>query len=292
MSSRYASFNIDVCTVKVGSGLGVSTVVKQMPEPHPVTSAIREALNTLLKALSWAWLDTVCQYRRSRIGPLWETLNVLVMLLGLSVVCSAIFGSSVADIIAYIGLGIIVWSAISALIIDGGGVFVRNAGYLSNSTLGLGLYVGRTVFKVIITFGHHSIIFLIGITFELVPISWTSLLAIPGVVLLFVNGFWIVMVLGFICARYRDIELIVRNLMQLAFFVTPVFWNYRQIANNRQFLLEYNALFYFIEIIRNPLLGEVPPLAHYFAVLGVTVAGYGLAFFVYRRMRGQLAFCV
>ncbi|MDA9405745.1 hypothetical protein XH80_02850 [Bradyrhizobium sp. CCBAU 45384] len=100
------------------------------------------------------------------------------------------------------------------------------------------------------------------------------------------------MVLGFICARYRDVELIVRNLMQLAFFLTPVFWNYRQITSNRQFLVEYNVLFYFIEIIRDPLLGQVPPLWHYLTVLGFTVAGYGLAFFVYRRMRAHLAFCV
>jgi ABC-type polysaccharide/polyol phosphate export permease len=71
-----------------------------------------------------------------------------------------------------------------------------------------------------------------------------------------------------------------------------VFWNYRQIASNRQFLVEYNVLFYFIEIIRDPLLGEVPPLGHYLTVLGVTVAGYGVAYYVYRRMRWQLAFCV
>jgi ABC-type polysaccharide/polyol phosphate export permease len=259
---------------------------------HPVALAIRGLVNNLWNALNWAWLDTICQYRRSRIGPLWETINLIVMLLGLSVVSSAIFGSSVADIIAYVGLGIIAWSAISALILEGAGTFVRNAGYLSNSTLSIDLYVGRTVFKIMITFGHHAIIFLIGVVFGLVPVSWTSLLAIPGIILLFVNGFWIAMTLGLICARFRDVDLIIRNLMQLAFFVTPVFWNYRQIASNRQFLVEYNVLFYFIEIIRDPLLGEVPPLGHYLTVLGTTVAGYGIAYCVHRRMRWQIAFCV
>ena len=270
----------------------VPSSVKPISEPHPAVVAIRGLLNELSNALSWAWLDTVCQYRRSRIGPLWETLNVLVMLLGISVISSAIFGSGVTDILAYVGIGIIIWSAISALITEGAGVFVRNAGYLNNSTLGIGLYVGRTVFKIMITFGHHAVIYLIGIVFALVPIGWTSLLAIPGLILLFINGFWIVMVLGLICARYRDVDLIVRNMMQLAFFVTPVFWNYRQIASNRQFLVEYNVLFYFIEIIRNPLLGEVPPLGHYLTVLGVTVAGFALSYYVYRRMRPQLAFSV
>jgi ABC-type polysaccharide/polyol phosphate export permease len=276
-------------TTKRGIAL-VESVVTQISEPRPMALAIRRILTNLWNGLNWAWLDTVCQYRRSRIGPLWETINVFVMLLGLSVVSAAVFGSSVSNIIAYVGLGIITWSAISSLVIEGAGTFVRNATYVNNSTLGLDLYVARSVFKIMITFGHHVIIYVIGVVFALVPLGWTSLLAIAGIILLFVNGFWVVMVLGFICARFRDVELIVRNLMQLAFFVTPVFWNYHQIASNRQFLVEYNVLFYFIEIIREPLLGEVPPLAHYLTVIGVTVAGYGIAYYVYGRMRRQLAF--
>ena len=73
---------------------------------------------------------------------------------------------------------------------------------------------------------------------------------------------------------------------------TPGYLVAAGIPTSRQFIVEYNLLFYFIEIIRNPLLGQIPPLDHYLTVLGVTVAGYALAFFVYRRMRGQLAFCV
>ena len=69
--------------------------------------------------------------------------------------------------------------------------------------------------------------------------------------------------------------------------MTPIFWNYRQISSNRQFIVEYNLLFYFIEIIRNPLLGEIPPLRHYLTVLAVTVA-----YVVHRKMRPQLAFFV
>ena len=95
---------------------------------HPASLVARHILLNLWKSLNWAWLDTVCQYRRSRIGPLWETINVLVMLLGLSLVSSSIFGNSMVDIIGYIGLGIIIWTAVSSLLIEGSGAFVRNAG--------------------------------------------------------------------------------------------------------------------------------------------------------------------
>jgi ABC-type polysaccharide/polyol phosphate export permease len=247
-------------------------------------------VSNLQKSLQWAWLDTKCQYRRSRIGPIWETINVIVMLCGLSLVSSAVFGSNVVDNIGYIAIGIIIWTAMSALITEGSSVFVRNAPFVNSSSLSVDIYVGRSVFKILINFAHHSVIYFLAVLFHLVPIGWTSLLAIPGIILLFVNGFWMVTFFGYICARYRDVELIIRNLLTVAFFVTPVFWNYRTIASNRHFIVDYNILFYFIEIIRAPLLGEVPPWTHYLTVLAVTGIGFGLAYYVHQRMRPNLAF--
>ena len=264
----------------------------QASSPLAALPMVGQALANLHKCLLWAWLDTVCQYRRSRIGPFWETINVVVMVLGLTLVSSAIFGGDVANIIGYIGLGIIIWSAINSLITEGSAAFVKNASLIASSNIGIDLYVGRTVFKILITFGHHLILYFVGVGLMLVPLGWTSLLAIPGMILLFVNGFWIVTVLAFICARFRDVELIVRNLLQLAFFVTPVFWSYQQIADDRHFIVDYNIIFYFLEIIRAPLLGQIPPLRDYLVVASATVFGYALAFVVYLRMRRQLAFFV
>jgi ABC-type polysaccharide/polyol phosphate export permease len=249
-------------------------------------------LANLRKGLLWAWLDVVCQYRRSKIGPLWETINVVVMILGLTVVSSAILGGDVANLIGYIGLGIIIWSAISALIIEGTTAFIKNASLITTSNIDLDLYVGRTVFRILINFSHHFILYFIAVALMIVPLGWTSLLAVPGIILLFANGFWVVTVLAFICSRFRDVELIVRNLLQLAFFVTPVFWSYQQIAGNRKFIVDYNIIFYFIEIIRAPLLGQIPPLRDYLVIAAVTAFGYVLALLVYRRMRRQLAFFV
>jgi ABC-type polysaccharide/polyol phosphate export permease len=260
--------------------------------PGSVALLLRIRLRNAWKALQWAWLDTVCQYRRSRIGPLWETVNVVVMLVGLSLASSAIFGSNLRDIIGYVAIGIIVWSAIASLIAEGTMSFVRNVGYVQSSTLDVDLYVGRSVFKVFITFCHHSLIYLVGVAVGLIPIGATSLLALPGILLVFLNGFWVVTTFAFLCARFRDIDPIVRNLLQLAFFITPVFWNYRGIASDRTFIVDYNILFYFIEIVRSPLLGEVPPLSHYLVVGGVTLVGYLIAWLVYHHMRPRLAFFV
>jgi ABC-type polysaccharide/polyol phosphate export permease len=249
-------------------------------------------LRNLRKGLVWAWLDTVCQYRRSKIGPLWETVNVLVMTLGIAVVSSAVIGGTITGLIGYIGLGIIVWTAITSLISEGTTVFVRNRDHILSSNLSIDFYVARLSFRIFITFCHHFLLYVIGVAIGLIALHWTALLAIPGVVLLFVNGFWTITLLSLVCARFRDVELIVRNLLQLAFFVTPVFWDYRHILAERKYIVDYNILFYFLELVRAPLLGEVPPAHTYIVVLSVTVIGYLMAYVVYRRMRRDLAFYV
>jgi ABC-2 type transport system permease protein/lipopolysaccharide transport system permease protein len=256
-----------------------------------VPLAIRTVKN-LRTCLQWAWLDIVCHYRRSRIGPLWETINILVMVLGLSVVSSAVIGGDVTDLIGYIGLGIIIWTAISALIMEGATTFVRNASLITTSTVSIDCYVGRTVLRTLIVFCHHIVLYFLGLVLLLVPLNWTSPLALAGIALLFINGYWIGVVLAFLCARFRDLEQIIRNLLQLGFFVTPVFWKAELVVNSKRAIIDYNVLFYFIEIIRAPLLGQVPPLKYYAVVLGCTIIGYLIAVLVYQRMRRRLAFFV
>ena len=251
----------------------------------------RTVLN-LKKCWHWAWLDTICQYRRSKIGPLWETINILVMVLGITVVSSAVIGGDAITLAPYIGLGIIIWSFLSAVIVEGSATFVRNSNYITSTNFSIDLYVGRTVMKAIINFGHHGILYFIGLLFLPMNAGWSALLAIPGIMILFFNAYWVVTLFAFLCARFRDVELILRNLLQLAFFVTPVFWDFHRIPSDRKFIIDYNVLYYYIEIVRGPLLGEVPPLDHYVTILITTVVGYAFAFLVYRRMRRQLAFYV
>jgi ABC-type polysaccharide/polyol phosphate export permease len=214
------------------------------------------------------------------------------MIAGISLVASAVFGGDMTNLVGYVGIGIVIWSAITALVAEGSMAFIRNANFITSSNLGTDLYIGRTVFKILITFSHHAFLYVVGAALLLVPVGWTSLLALVGIALLFINGFWVVASLAFLCARFRDVELIVRNLLQLAFFVTPVFWNYEQISDGRRFIVDFNLLFYFVEIIRGPLLGRIPPLHYYVVVALATAAGYAFAYLVYRRMRRRLAIFV
>jgi ABC-2 type transport system permease protein/lipopolysaccharide transport system permease protein len=95
--------------------------------------------HNLRKCFRWAWLDTVCQYRRSVIGPLWDTINMMVMIGGIALVSAAIFGGTSLQRMAYIGIGMIVWSVISSVVSDGSTTFVRNAPYIIGTNFSIDL---------------------------------------------------------------------------------------------------------------------------------------------------------
>jgi ABC-type polysaccharide/polyol phosphate export permease len=256
-----------------------------------VLLAIRTIKN-LGTCFNWAWLDTLCHYRRSRIGPLWETINILVMVFGMTVISSAVIGGDVTDLIGYITLGIIIWTCIMTLIMEGATTFIRNSHLITNTNISIDCYVGRTLLKTFINFCHHSVLYFIGLLLFLMPATWTSLLALLGIALLFVNGYWMIVILAFVCARFRDVELIIRNLLQSAFFITPIFWKAEMVESSKRGIVDWNPLYYFIEIIRAPLLGQVPPRDYYLVVLVSTAVGYFMAVLAYMRMRRRLAFLV
>ena len=211
---------------------------------------------------------------------------------GLTLVYSAIFGGNLIAHVGYIGAGVIVWSAINAMITEGCQVFVRNRALITTTNIDVEVYVGRAVFRIFITFAHHLVIYFLGVVFRIVPLSWIGLLSLLGIVLVFINAFWIMTVLAFICARFRDVQLIVRNLLQLAFFVTPVFWDYHQVAADRRFIFDFNILFHFLQIVRDPLLGQTPDIQSYLVVAAVTGIGSALALLLQLKMRAKLAFFV
>jgi ABC-type polysaccharide/polyol phosphate export permease len=141
-----------------------------------------------------------------------------------------------------------------------------------------------------ITMLHHLVIMVVIIPLFDVPINWATALIIPGLVLYALNGFWIIQLLGTVAARFRDVQLIVQSVLQLAMFVTPIFWKPDFLGGRRQFIVDWNPLAHMIDILRKPLLGEVPSTLNYSVVLGVTLLGLLVASIVYGRLSRRIVY--
>jgi len=100
-----------------------------------------------------------------------------------------------------------------------------------------------------------------------------------------------VVLLGSLCARFRDIPPIVASLMQLAFFVSGVIWQPTQLKQY-EWLLDFNPVFTLLELMRAPLLGHVPTLGVTISALVFSLITVTLAALLFARVRGRIAFWV
>ena len=50
------------------------------------------------------------------------------------------------------------------------------------------------------------------------------LVAVPGVVLVLLNGVWIALLAGLFCLRFRDVQPIIQTAIQIWMLITPIFW--------------------------------------------------------------------
>ncbi len=97
----------------------------------------------------------------------------------------------------------------------------------------------------------------------------------PGLFLVLMGVFAAAGCLAIFCTRFRDMPQIVGNLLQLAFFVTPVMWHVEQLGQNAFYVEVFNPFAAFLRIVAEPLLGHVPTLQTYVSViiyLGIMLA--------------------
>jgi lipopolysaccharide transport system permease protein len=95
--------------------------------------------------------------------------------------------------------------------------------------------------------------------------------------------------LGAIGARFRDIPPIVGSVVQIAFFVTPVIWKAHQLKTHA-WLLPYNPFFALLEVVRAPLLGDVPSAMTWLMAAVYSVALLGATWWLMTRARGRVPF--
>jgi ABC-type polysaccharide/polyol phosphate export permease len=93
-----------------------------------------------------------------------------------------------------------------------------------------------------------------------------------------------------LCARYRDIPPIVKSSMQVIFFITPVMWQPGGLIGRQHLIVDLNPLYAFLELIREPLLGNLPSLRNISVVLGVTFVGFLMSFYLLTHYRKRIIY--
>ena len=152
------------------------------------------------------------------------------------------------------------------------------------------LLVISVVWRNVIVFVHNLAIFVVLAAVFPVPVGMSTLLAIPGLLLVCLNGAWIGMLLGMACARFRDLQPLVGSVLQVALFVTPIFFSPDQLGSGRSPAVMLNPLFHMTDIVRAPLLGQYAMLESWAFCIGMLIVGWLLAIYLFARFRRRVAF--
>jgi ABC-type polysaccharide/polyol phosphate export permease len=267
------------------------------PGPPSMQEHVAAARTDLQRGLTdWRmWLllgmnDIRQRYQRSRVGQFWITLSMLVTIVALGVVYSYLFRMSLGEYLPSLATGVVVWGLISATVMDACTVFTGAESYLRQVPMPKSIFVHRMLVRNLVTFAHNvTIVPLLYLAFGILP-GWPILLVPVGIAIVTVNGFWIGLLVGTLCTRFRDLPQIVGSAMQIAFFITPVMWKQEQLPHEASWIVDVNPLASLLRLIRDPLLGVVPKPSAYLMGIGLLLAGYGVAIPVFARYRARIVY--
>jgi ABC-2 type transport system permease protein/lipopolysaccharide transport system permease protein len=255
-------------------------------------SALRDLLQGAGRSELWlylGWRDVRRQYSRSVLGPFWLTLSMGAMVLGLGLLYSQIMKVQVAEYLPYLAIGLITWGFVSGMITGACNVFSTAGGSLRQVKMPLSVYVFQFVWGQLLTFAHNFIIYFIILAFFGIKPGWFILLFAPALLLVLINGVCVSLILAPLCARFRDIPMIVASIMQLAFFMTPIIWT-AETLEGRGFVLAANPFYHFMEIIRAPLLGGTATTMNWAVCGGITIVMGLFAAFFFARYRARVVY--
>jgi lipopolysaccharide transport system permease protein len=202
---------------------------------------------------------------------------------------STLLRQKISDYLPYLGMGLVTWGYIAAVVNEGCATFIGSAYLIKQLRMPLSIHVCRVVWRNFVIFLHSLPVIIIALFWFGHYPKLEFLLLIPGLLILALQGLWIGIVLGLLCARYRDVVPIVANLLQITFFFTPVMWS-PEILKGRAWVAELNPLYHLIQIIRAPVLGTAIELRSWVWSIGLLLVGLAAAQYLMSRCRDRVAY--
>jgi ABC-type polysaccharide/polyol phosphate export permease len=238
------------------------------------------------------WLEVKRRYRRTMIGPFWTSLSLLIFVTVMGAVGSGLLSKQTQEYLPFLVSGMVVWILLSTIIQESCTVFLSGAGLIRQMGFKYSVLVYALLWRNLIVFFHNLTVYVL-IVAVYAPQKFTPmvLLAIPGIIILLMNGIWIAILFGTFAARFRDVQQLVQTIVQISMFVTPLFWPPESLDGLRRvFFVGLNPLYHLLAIARDPFLGDMPRINSYIAALVITAVGWGLTLLCFQRFRRRVAF--
>ena len=241
--------------------------------------------------INLAWIEMKRKYNGTKLGIIWQILSTLIIGLCLGYFYSIILSQKPDVYIPYLISGLVVWNIISQYITDGCKVFISNGKQIKEVPINYFSYVCKLLLKNIFIFVFGCISISIVLVYfdkfkDVDPFG-----VILGLIIVTLNGFWFSILIGMLTLFIRDITELISNVMRLVFFITPVLW-VPALAGSRAYLVHLNPLFYFLDVIRSPILGQALNQNTLLITCTIGIIGLVLSFIIYYMNKDKIPYMV
>lgn len=241
--------------------------------------AIKDLQQSIASWRLWTllgWLEVRQRYARSRLGPFWLTVSMGVLVGSIGVVYGTLFGQKMSDYLPFLAISLVMWGTMSTIVTEGSTAYISSSHYIRQAATPKLIFMLQVLWRNLVILAHNFLI-IVALLLIFGAKSWETLpVFIPALLLYMANALWMAMVAGLLSARFRDLPQMIAALMQIAFYVTPVI--YRPTALNRfSFIVEWNPLAYLIELVRGPLVGQMPSALTWTVTIAMCVLGWLVA---------------
>ena len=231
-------------------------------------------------------------YRRTTLGPIWITLQQVAFVVGISLLYSQLFKVKSADMVPLVAFGITFWGLLTSFITGAASNLIQQSQSIKSSTLPISFYVFSSVSHQLLTFIHSAVVLVpLAFVFDTTP-RLATLVTVPlAIVCAVINGFSIGLWLGPLSARYRDISASIPIIIQIAMFLSPIFWS-PSLLGGRDWIVDYNPIAWMLETFRSPILGGDIRFDLWLQLIILTCANLALGITVLHRVRDKISYWI
>lgn len=232
-----------------------------------------------------AWYEVKRGNAATRIGVLWHSIAFLITVGILGFMYATFFGKDLDLYVPYLAGGFLAWRFINGLATDGVNAVTGGRGLLTQMPLPVSLFPLKLVCYHAYILGLNALAFIAILAIYRIMVVPNPLLLILGLAVVTCAGVATALLFGVASVFQRWLRNFIPPVMGLTFFITPILWMPNMLTGDgaghytldlsagvsgRAAMVLVNPFYYFLEIVRGPLLGYAIPLWYWAVAVAIT----------------------
>jgi ABC-type polysaccharide/polyol phosphate export permease len=253
------------------------------------------AHSNLMESIRLGWIlgsrDFALMGVGSRLGKWWPTIGMAIRIAFVGVLWGLVLQTASGDYIPWLATGWVVWGMLSSAVTGGADSMGRSKDLMLAIPMPKEAFVVKVIVKEFLLLVQNSLlIFLVLLVFQ-VPITPALLLLVPGLIITAVFLYGLGLISGPLVAKYKDFGPFISSIVGVMFFVLPIMWKPESIESElAHLILGLNPLYHYLQIVRLPLLSEVPTDINYLLATAGAVVFLVIGILVMKRSRNKIVY--